>query len=215
VPAPAGSYDLYVSQRNEGAMEVAGLLVAEAQRAGVELTITSTPSEAHLARRFLLYLNDVTHDDSPALHAELEAALREKRPLLPVHEQRDAHGAVPFGEIMNRTPRDLLKLNIYSEIAVPLYEGDHQLASLYVLMGHVADGRGEALPGNRPRGCCEGMRERLRGILAAVPRAPTRWSLPQSLPQLRRRRQWFSNGEHAPPQLLEGLELSGQQSGRV
>ena len=138
VPAPAGSYDLYVSQRNEGAMEVAGLLVAEAQRAGVELTITSTPSEAHLARRFLLYLNDVTHDDSPALHAELEAALREKRPLLPVHEQRDAHGAVPFGEIMNRTPRDLLKLNIYrcSDAAIPFYKGlfgfEHTLTCVWV-----------------------------------------------------------------------------------
>ena len=176
-PAPPARFHLYASARNAGASEIVELLTAEAQRArhssaGV-LAVTTDAAEAAEATFFLLYLNGETHDDAPALHAELEAALHEGRQLLLVHEQRDAaRGAVPFSSVIARTPRRLVELGVYRELATPLYDGEeHQAACLRAMLGRIAssaDGAARRLPDG-------GGWLRLRAMRRAMTRlAPTR-----------------------------------------
>ena len=137
---PLPAFNLYVSPHNHGAAEVGQLLSAEAQRANVKLNVTTT-LEDDTSTPMLLYLNDRTHDNATDLHAELEGTLRTERRVVLVHEERHGHGALPFVEILMRTPRNLITLNVYKDIATPLYDGEaHRhvsvLATLNVIMGN-------------------------------------------------------------------------------
>ena len=134
---PPGTFAIYASPRNKAAKEVAELMLAEevagrTSGSAAALTITTDPAEAHLAQYFLLYLNDVVHDDAPGLCAELEVALRDKRRVLSVHDQRDGRGAVPFGQIIKRTPPALLSLGVYKEVS----EATARTRSNFALVAH-------------------------------------------------------------------------------
>lgn len=139
-PLPAGAFHLYAPS---SAAEVVALLRAEVSGRASErlseraspLQITSDPDERFAAQKFLLYLNLSTWNDT-GLQAEVEAALDHEMPLLLVHEQRAGHGAVPFGTIIERTPRALLERGIFKSLAVPLYDGDeHQRVCIRVMIG--------------------------------------------------------------------------------
>lgn len=137
---------LYVSPHNPGASEVADLLAAEAQHVGFPLTISTDPDAALTAGVALVYLNDRTHDRAEALHAELVNVLDAKRPMLLVQEFREAHGALSFGDIIQRTPQHLKERGLYTQLASPLYDGEHHqlaclLAMLRILMGDAPDTR--------------------------------------------------------------------------
>ena len=173
---PPGTFAIYASPRNEAAKEVAELMLAEevagrTSGSAAALTITTDPAEAHLAQYFLLYLNDVVHDDAPGLCAELEVALRDKRRVLSVHEQRNGRGAVPFGQIIKRTPPALLSLGVYKEVS----EATARTRSNFALVAH-------ACPvGSRPH-CATARRAALRWCRssACLPPlhacAPLRWN---------------------------------------
>ena len=67
-------------------------------------------------RPLLLLLNDATFrgDSATALARQVRAALHTRRPLLLVHQT-----STPFETFFGVTPRDLLLLGIYRELAVP------------------------------------------------------------------------------------------------
>jgi hypothetical protein len=58
--------------------------------------------------------------------------------LLLIHEQRDGHNQVPFSKIIGRTPKSLLDLNVYTDLALPLYGGEHQQTSLRTVLNQLA-----------------------------------------------------------------------------
>ena len=69
--------------------------------------------------------------------------------LLMVHEQREGHGAVAFGAIIERTPPPLRAI-YKGTLAVPLYDGDeHERACLRVMLNVFSD-KG-AVGGSRQR----------------------------------------------------------------
>ena len=164
---PPGAFAAYTSPHNAQAAKVVALLASEAQQiaarqshsgvrpsqggarpsqgsrggAAPALALTTDPATAPLAGHFILYLNDVVFDSAPDLCTELEAALRDRRRVLCVHEQRDGFGAVPFSQIIKRTPPALLRLGLYKELAVPLYAGDeYQRAALLFVLAQLSDG---------------------------------------------------------------------------
>ena len=69
-------------------------------------------------------------------------ALQEGMHLLLIHERRGGHehGAVPFehfvgnGSVGGVTPKRLLELNVFEDLAVPLYGGRHERVSLRVAL---------------------------------------------------------------------------------
>ena len=59
-----------------------------------------------------------------------------------VHEQRHEHGALPFGEITKRMPRNLLTLMYSKETATPLYDGEaHGHVSVLVMLNMIMGNR--------------------------------------------------------------------------
>jgi hypothetical protein len=119
-----------------------------ADAAGSALTVTSEDPE--LCDHFLLLLDGHGMHGNAALHNEIEAMLRLRvgqpsPPLLLVHEQRaEPEGAaVPFGFFFESkdgtrvTPQALLDLDIYKELAVPLYDGEHTAASVRLLLANL------------------------------------------------------------------------------
>ena len=60
-----------------------------------------------------------------SLESEVAVWLDNEMPLLLVHEQRTGQNAVPFGSIIEITPRALLEDGVYRMLAVPLYDGDN------------------------------------------------------------------------------------------
>ena len=153
------AFHLYASPYNPGADGIARLLQAEVSEAATgsvalkhmereNLRVTLEPSQRPHATHFLLYLHRETHTNATLLHAELECALREHQKIVLVHEQRPNGGAVPFSYFLNEThmvtpvhliqPRATLAQapsrgpvkGIYSEIAVPLYDGEYLKTSL-------------------------------------------------------------------------------------
>ena len=70
----------------------------------------------------LLHLHAATPWEG-LLASQVATAVEEGTPLLLVHEQRQGRGAVPFGDIIAKTPPHLS--HIYkSDLASPLYDGD-------------------------------------------------------------------------------------------
>ena len=160
-PQPPFRFHLYASPHNAGAGEVCALLAATASQGGSEhgpsgnaakqpmepraLKITQRAEEAPHAQAFLLYLHETTFRNE-ALVTDIREALARGTRLLLVHEQRDhpssggPHGTqrgstVPFRAIIASTPRELLQLNIYSDLAVPLQSGDrYQRASVHLVL---------------------------------------------------------------------------------
>jgi hypothetical protein len=84
--------------------------------------VTTSAEERHLAQRMLLHLHAATPWEG-LLASQVATAVEEGTQLLLVHEQREGRGAVPFGDIISKTPPHLS--HIYkSELALPMYDGD-------------------------------------------------------------------------------------------
>ena len=162
-----GTCSLYVSPHNPGASEVGDLLTAEAQHVGFPLTITADPNVALTTGVVLVYLNNRTHDGGDALHAELTNALGAERPVLLVHEQREAHGALTFDEIINRTPHHLIDRGVYTALAIPLYEGEeHQRVCLLTMLRILKDAGSSESRVARSK---QPAQSRFHGMLARLP----------------------------------------------
>ena len=126
--------------------EVVSLLCREAP----SLAVTTRIEERHQAHRFVLYLNAATPWDN-GLQAAVEAAIADETPLLMIHEQRDGHGAVPFGQIIAQTPRALLDRKIYNALSLPLYDGDeHERVCLYAMVKSMGNAEASGLASR----CC-------------------------------------------------------------
>ena len=121
------SFHLYVSPHNHGAEGVALLLAAEVQAMGGEghLRVTQDPGALQQSAGMLCYCS--AGSSSPALDAELEAMLRDKRPVLVLHEQRPGEGAMPFDALIERTPSALQELGIFRTVVHPLHESEDHL----------------------------------------------------------------------------------------
>ena len=137
------TYHLYVSDHNDGAAALAGMLAAEAEVAAETaekgavadqsrlLRTTREPADARRAMAFLLYLSDALFNAptaAAALQEELVEALSSGMPLLLVHEQRHhgKHVPIAFSEVIGRTPPPLREAGLYGTMAVSIYDDAEQ-----------------------------------------------------------------------------------------
>ena len=121
---------LCTSEHNPGAAEVAERVAA---RGG--LNVGASGVLVLLLRRHVY--------KSHALQQEVEAALRAGQPPLLVHDQRGPE-AVPFAHFLGSedgepvTPPPLAELGLYRALAVPLYGGEHDEATVRLLLAQLA-----------------------------------------------------------------------------
>jgi hypothetical protein len=135
-PLGEGGFHLFILNNTS---ELSRLLLTEAP----ELRITSNPCEQRLAERSVLYLNGLTWTDAgcdapnlDVLQAQTATILAAGAPLMLIHEQREGRHAVPFGNIIERTPTPLRDQGVFKTIAIPLYDSDeHQRTALRLLLG--------------------------------------------------------------------------------
>lgn len=131
---------LYVSESNEGAMELA-------QEVG-DLAIVRDASEISSCVRFLLYLDGRTWTRgarSETLASELVVAMRAGVKVIMAHEMpgvgQPVH-AVPFARFFacpeGATPPHLLRAGIYKQLAVPLKGGAWRIPALRQLRKELA-----------------------------------------------------------------------------
>ena len=127
-PCATDAFHLYAPN---AASELVALLRAEAPA----LKVTTNAEERRAAQRYVLYLNGATWETGES-REEVHTVLTDNMPLLLVHEQRDGKGALPFSDIIERTPESLLNAGVYTSLAVPLYDGDEfQRVCLRVMVG--------------------------------------------------------------------------------
>ena len=169
LPAPShpGGSHLYVSKENTGAVAVARELRAtlaahirpsrHGSHGGDTLTITEDANAMEDAQAFLLLLDSNTwseDDDSAlarkaALAGQVTKAMRKGMKILMAHEC-DRHerpqSCVPFDTFFQagQTPNHLKAWNLYGDIAVSLYGGEHRNVSLSLVGLNLLNAAGEA-----------------------------------------------------------------------
>ena len=112
-------------------------MVKELENAsGVAISVNSQPAEMTRCDRMLIYLNEDTWR-SPAMAEAVKAAMKQRLPLLLVHEQpglcQAAKRACSFQQIIASTPREFVRAKIYHQIATPLSGGIYRVRSLLML----------------------------------------------------------------------------------
>ena len=146
-PPPKQGSHLYVSSQNVGALELSrelGQTFAKIADSGAEpLSVTSDVAAMESAHAFLLLLDTETWSDEGggavarkgALAGQAAAAMRKGMKLLLAHEC-DSHekrsSCVRFDTFFEpgQTPHHLKAWNIYGNIAVSMYGGEHRDVSL-------------------------------------------------------------------------------------
>ena len=119
-------------------------------RSGLDLRVTQELSDLHDCERMLVYLHKGTWRIGPASDVfaqEVAMALRCGVQLLLAHEMlgadAEARGGVDFGAFFDceqgTTPPQLVKVGIYSQIAIALKGGPHRQVSMALLAKALVD----------------------------------------------------------------------------
>ena len=120
---------LVVSEHNAGAPDLSQELQG-ASRRSVNRSLTRSltrpfTSVVSNAPECVLLLLDERTFEHPSVAIEVHAVLDAAQRLVLVHDVR-----VPFGEIIERTPKSLRERRLYDELAVMLLPGEHRQVSL-------------------------------------------------------------------------------------
>ena len=167
-PSSGHQFHVWCSAHNPGAIEMLNEFCGVGRYQG-RLLVTQEISRLSEVDHALLFLNLATWNDDGQrkleLTREIRHVLEQGRKLLLVHETDEERGGVQqFGHFFgsDQTPRELLGLKIYTEIAIAMKEPQYRSVSLGLLDHAINAGRQRA-GGHGGRSSLSDRLRRLRG----------------------------------------------------
>ena len=140
------AYHLYVSPHNLGAMALIQEMQALFPTLATALCVTDRLDDLGACSHMLLYLHEMTWDDTPHLAKDIEEAMRLEIDLILCHEgttmcEPGEKRGCDFGIFLGEravTPQSLLEKDVYKNIAAPLRQGLYRKPSLLNLVDIIA-----------------------------------------------------------------------------